>query len=232
MDRPDETEQVAAALSVLPIFPLSGVVFFPHTLLPLHIFEPRYRQLTEHILKSHQCLAITLVADEALPEAMVMASPAATPVAVVAGLGRVVHHERLADGRFHILVQGIGRVRFLTELPRGDLLFRRVEAARFGETTAAAADDADIASELSTLRSCYARLLQHCPEQRESLGDLPLRLSDPTVIADIVCATLLEDVCQRQLALAEPRVLQRLRVANDAVAQLLLRSLAPDSLLN
>src|SRR5688500_19266769 len=37
------------ALAELPLFPLPGVVFFPHTLLPLHVFEARYRQLTEHV---------------------------------------------------------------------------------------------------------------------------------------------------------------------------------------
>jgi uncharacterized protein len=232
MDRPDETEQMAAALAALPIFPLPGVVFFPHTLLPLHIFEPRYRQMTEHVLATHQCLAVALVAEDGMAADQVMASPASTPVAVVAGLGRVVHHERLPDGRFHILLQGIGRIRFHSELPRGELLFRRGHAARFGEMAVAPADEGQVSAELSTLRACYTRLLHHSPEQRESLGDLPLRLTDPVVIADVVCATLLEEVDQRQHALAAARVLDRLRLANDAVAQLLLRAMPPDVLLN
>ena len=69
------------ALEALPIFPLPGTVFFPHTLLPLHVFEPRYRQLTEDVLASHNHIAVVR-ADDARAHADVPG------VARVAGIGR------------------------------------------------------------------------------------------------------------------------------------------------
>ncbi|MDP2340856.1 MAG: LON peptidase substrate-binding domain-containing protein [Deltaproteobacteria bacterium] len=215
----DPGEQLEAALGALPIFPLPGTVFFPHTLLPLHVFEPRYRQLTEQVLASHQHLAIVLVDP---------ANHTTAPLhcARVAGLGRLVHHERLPDGRFHVLLQGVGRVAFDDEVPMGSLLYRRVRARLID-----AGDDDDVHDEMATLRGCYAQLLDVHPECKDTLGDLPLRLSSPSVVADLVCAALLEDTAQRQQALEETALRRRLKLANDALATLLLRNLSGEAAL-
>jgi Lon protease-like protein len=146
-------------------------------------------------------------------------------VARVAGLGRVVHHERLPDGRFHILLQGIGRVALDDELPPDGLLYRRVRARAL--PTGLDADDPDVAGQLSTLRGCYARLLESQPECKDSLGDLPLRLAEPDVVADLICAALIDETATRQRALGETGLVARLKLANDALATLLLRTL-PD----
>jgi Lon protease-like protein len=217
MSPPDVTDDLLlAALPALPIFPLPGTVFFPHTLLPLHVFEPRYRQMTEHVIAGHQHLAVVLV------DATQVRPPLG--VARTAGLGRLVHHERLPDGRFHILLQGVGRVALDDELPLEGLLYRRVRAAVVDDTLD---DDDGIAAQLSTLRGCYARLLDAHPECKDTLGDLPLRLADADVVADLVCAALLDEIPARQRALEETALLARLKLANDALATLLLRSL-PD----
>jgi Lon protease-like protein len=215
--RDDAHELLAQALPALPIFPLPATVFFPHTLLPLHVFEPRYRQMTEHVLATHQHLAVVLVdgSQQAVP----------TGVARMAGLGRVVHHERLPDGRFHILLQGVGRVAFDDELPMDGHLYRRVRARLVD--VQGDVDDAAVAAQLSTLRGCYARLLDAHPECKDTLGELPLRLADADVVADLICAALLEDTAARQQALEETALLSRLHQANDALASLLLRTL-PD----
>jgi Lon protease-like protein len=193
-------------------------VFFPHTLLPLHVFEPRYRQMTEAVLASHQHMAVVLV------DATQTNAPVG--VAHVAGLGRVVHHERLPDGRFHILLQGVGRVALDDELPMDGHLFRRVRA-RLLDVDAATDDGDAVAAQLSTLRGCYARLLDAHPECKDTLGDLPLRLADADVVADLICAALLDETAARQQALEDTTLLTRLRRANDALASLLLRTL-PD----
>ncbi len=213
----DVSDLLQVALSSLPVFPLPGTVFFPHTLLPLHIFEPRYRQMTEQVLAGHQHLAVVLLdpAQETPPRGM----------ARVAGVGRVVHHERLTDGRFHILLQGVGRVRLGDELPSEGLLYRRVRASLLDDDDD---DDDDILQkQLATLRGCYARLLDAHPECKDTLGDLPLRVADVDVVSALVCAALLDDTTARQRALEETSRLARLRIANDALATLLLRSL-PD----
>ena len=195
-------------------------MFFPHTLLPLHIFEPRYRQLTEQVLATHQFVAIVCV------DATQQQPPKSC--ARVAGLGRLVHHERLPDGRFHILLQGMGRVLLEDELPLDGLLYRRCRASVINDVIADN-EQAAINDELATLRGCYARLSDASPECKDTLGDLPLRLAEPHVLADLVAAALLEDVSSRQRALEERRLLRRLQIANDALATLLLRSLPAEA---
>ena len=86
---------------VLPLFPLPGVVHFPGTRLPLHVFEPRYREMVAELL--------------ALPAAerrVGMILVAADPATGAAGFhepgcaGRLVEHEPLADGRSNIVLEG------------------------------------------------------------------------------------------------------------------------------
>ncbi len=206
------------ALRELPLFPLPGTVFFPHTLLPLHVFEPRYRALTEDVLAGHQHFAVVRIDDDCLD------APVAG-VARVAGVGRIVHHERLPDGRFHILLQGVARAELVDELPADGKLYRRAAAA----LVECGDDGEDAHAELRALRSCYARLLEACPDSKDTLGDLPLRVQEPRVLADVVCAAVLEDVAARQRALEESSVARRLRCANDALATLLLQSIATET---
>jgi len=97
------------ALDALPIFPLPDVVLFPRALLPLHVFEPRYRALLADCLATHKCMAMALtVGDGGDPE-----RPA---VARIAGAGIVVQHQALGDGRSNIMLHGRARV-LLEELP-------------------------------------------------------------------------------------------------------------------
>ena len=210
------SELLSSALDALPIFPLPRTIFFPHTLMPLHIFEPRYRQLIEQVLASHQHLAVVLVDPQ---------NNSRPPLgcASVAGVGKVVHHERLPDGRFHILLQGVCRVVVEEELPADGLLYRRVKALLLD-----AGEDDDVDAEIATLRGCYAQLLSAHPQCKDTLGDLPLRLSSASVVSDLVCAALLEDVAERQNALQERSLHRRLTLANDALATLLLRNLGDD----
>ncbi len=220
MHRRDTSEgQLEQALGALPIFPLPDTVFFPHTLLPLHVFEPRYRQLTEQVLAGHMHIGI-VCCDDTRDDAAVAG------VARVSGVGRIVHHERLADGRFHILLQGIARAELVRELPLDALLYRRCEARVLSVDDD---DDAAALAEVQTLRSCYARLLETCPDTKDVLGDLPLRVQEPRVLADVVCAAVLNDVAARQAALEETSVARRLKCANDALATLLLQGLATES---
>jgi uncharacterized protein len=211
-------DDLAVALEELPIFPLPGVVFFPHTLLPLHVFEQRYRQMTEHVLASHKHLAV-VHSDAARQDARV------SGCARVAGVGRIVRHERLADGRFHLLLQGVGRAELVDEVPGTDRLYRCARA----QLLECGCADEEAERELSTMRACYARLLEARPSARDVLGDLPLRIPDAAVLADVVPAAVLVDVAARQSALEETSVSARLRMANEALATLLLQSLGTET---
>ena len=203
-----EPVPVSRVISALPIFPLPGTVFFPGTLLPLHVFEPRYRQMTQAVLAGDQHMGIVLM------------KGAGEEVHPVAGLGRVVHHEALPDGRFHILLQGMGRVHLQRELPMDGLLYRRADAQLLRDRVDEGMDVLE--HEVKTLRTCYAELLQVFPEIREALSDLPSRIQDPGALADIVCATAIENPASRQEALEDVSVVGRLRRASGALAELLL----------
>lgn len=113
--------EVGALLRDIPIFPLPQVVLFPGTLLPLHIFEPRYRAMTAHALDQKKPLCLAMISD-----AEARADDDRPLIATIAGIGDIIRHRRLPDGRYDILVQGRARVR-LAELPF-EPPFRRANA--------------------------------------------------------------------------------------------------------
>jgi Lon protease-like protein len=98
--------------NVCRLFPLPGVVLFPHAVLPLHIFEPRYRQMTEDALAGDKLVTIVQLRPD---------DPSGDPqrpaIEAIGCLGRIVQHERLPDGRFNFLLVGRKRVRLIRELP-------------------------------------------------------------------------------------------------------------------
>jgi len=98
------------------LFPLGNVVLFPRVLLPLHIFEPRYRQMTADALASDSLITMVLLKDG--PEAELTERPALHSIAC---LGKIIADKRLEDGRFNILLRGLSRARILSELDTGKL---------------------------------------------------------------------------------------------------------------
>jgi len=105
------------------LFPLPNLVLFPHALLPLHIFEPRYRQLTEDALATDRLVTMVQVA----PSPHGWPWPEPVPIVGVGCLGRIVQHERIADGRFNFLLLGCKRVHLVREQPSAKL-YRLAEA--------------------------------------------------------------------------------------------------------
>lgn len=94
----------------LPVFPLPAVVFFPKTYLPLHIFEPRYRQMVADATTSGQCIAMALLKEGW--EEDYYGNPAIYPALCV---GRIVSVQPLPDGRSNVLLQGLERCEILEE---------------------------------------------------------------------------------------------------------------------
>jgi Lon protease-like protein len=95
---------------LIPLFPLPGVVLFPGTLLPLHVFEPRYRVMLVHALRGDRVLGMSMIDGSAEPAD----PPALVPLG---GAGRIVEEEELEDGRFNIILEGLYRYRILAEEP-------------------------------------------------------------------------------------------------------------------
>src|SRR5215207_9928300 len=92
------------------LFPLPNLVLFPHVVQPLHVFEPRYRQMTADALAGDRLIALALLKPGW--ESEYEGRPAFYPVAC---LGRVVADQQLEDGRYNLLVRGLSRMRVLGE---------------------------------------------------------------------------------------------------------------------
>jgi Lon protease-like protein len=90
----------------LPLFPLPGVVLFPCTLLPLHIFEPRYRAMVSDASSQEGCIGMVLLRPGW--EADYYGNP---PIHDIACLGKIVEKKRLEDGRYDIVLCGVKRAR-------------------------------------------------------------------------------------------------------------------------
>lgn len=94
-----------------PLFPLPNVAFFPHVLLPLHIFEPRYRRMTADALEGDGYIAMA----QLRPGFEGLADADAPPIHEHVCLGRITADERLPDGRYYLILQGLARARVLCE---------------------------------------------------------------------------------------------------------------------
>jgi Lon protease-like protein len=103
------------------MFPL-GSVLFPHAMLPLHVFEPRYRALVTDVLDSHRTIGMTLLKPGY--EADYQGRP---PVYPLGCAGTIVEQERLADGRYNIVLHGRERFRILEEQVGAPYRVARVE---------------------------------------------------------------------------------------------------------
>ncbi len=101
---PSEQVEPFSIPNRLPVFPLPNVVFFPKTYLPLHIFEPRYRQMVADATIGGQCIAMALLKEGW--EFDYYGNPSIYPVLCV---GRIVSVQSLSDGRSNILLQGLER---------------------------------------------------------------------------------------------------------------------------
>jgi Lon protease-like protein len=104
------------------LFPLPNLVLFPHVVQPLHVFEPRYRQMTADALVDDRLIALVLLRPGW--EDLYNGNPALHRVAC---LGKVVADKQMPDGRYNILVRGVKRVRLRRELNH-DRLYRMAQA--------------------------------------------------------------------------------------------------------
>ncbi len=95
----------------IPIFPLPNLVFFPKTYLPLHIFEPRYRDMVTDAAAEGRCVGMALLKEGW--EENYYGNPPVFPVGCV---GRLVSVQQLEDGRSNILLQGLERYEIVREL--------------------------------------------------------------------------------------------------------------------
>lgn len=105
-------DRVAHLPAVLPIFPLPGALLLPHGHLPLHIFEPRYLNMIEHVLGGSRMLGMIQPSDQ-VPNPV----PDGAEVYQTGCAGRIISFEETHDGRYLITLRGVCRFRIAEELP-------------------------------------------------------------------------------------------------------------------
>jgi ATP-dependent Lon protease len=196
------------ALGELPLFPLPQVVLFPRALLPLHVFEPRYRRMIADLMDTHGALAVVLVPDPADVD-----RDGQPRLAQIAGAGVVLEHQRLPDGRSNILVSGRARVR-LDELPFVPP-YRRARATVLHDLPTQVPD-----TERAALAAAATAFVSAVKKRDPSFSfELPPSL-EPGAVADLCAHHLLIDAGVRQELLCEldPRARVR-RVTEELAAQ-------------
>jgi Lon protease-like protein len=118
----------------IPLFPLPNVVLFPNVFLPLHIFEPRYRQMVNEALAGDRLIGMVL-----LRPGYETDYDGTPPVYAVGCAGTITHVERLPDGRFNLVLKGVEKFRVDREEPLSErVLYRAAHITAIAEDLSAA----------------------------------------------------------------------------------------------
>jgi len=168
---------------LLPIFPLPNVVLFPNVFLPLHIFEPRYRQMVADALASDRLIGMVL-----LKPGWEHEYEGRPPVYPIGCSGVITHVDKLPDGRYNIVLRGVERFRILGEEHQRPYRFASVETV--SERTLGVDDRAALRRERSKLEGLLAPVVERdvarVPAHRESrsTGDpmLPAEMADEDLV--------------------------------------------------
>lgn len=191
------------------LFPLPGTVLFPHILLPLHIFEPRYRRMTRDALDGNRLIAIALLEEGA------DAGERNAPIHPVVCLGRITSEEELEDGRFALMLQGLARARVIRELDRPDLPYRMadLEILVDEETQTQAVDEELLRHELLLrYRKAFPQVNVNQVFQQLMASDVPMG-----VFCDVIAHSLQQDSELTQLVLAESNVKRRAQLLLEQI---------------
>jgi Lon protease-like protein len=188
------------APGTIPIFPLPTVVLFPNVFLPLHIFEQRYRQMVADALSGDRIIGMTLL------KAPAAADEGTPPVYPVGCSGVITHVERLADGRFNLILRGVEKFQIVGEEPPAQgQLYRTAHVSAYDESLGAADREA-LAYERRRLEARLAPLL----ERGRAESFLPQTMPDVDLVNAL--AQYLEfEPLERQALLEQPGPLARCR---------------------
>ena len=191
---------------VVPLFPLPNVVFFPRAVLPLHIFEERYKTMTADALAGNRLVAMALLRPGW--EKNYYARAAIEPVVCV---GKIVNSERLEDGKYNFLLHGRSRARIIEEEASTPYRIARVQTL-----PAPAMLEIDLANQRQQLiEMICGEPLVSLPgtEELKRIVTSPMGTGE---VADLLAFHLLSNVGLKQSLLADidvPRRVSRLIAA-------------------
>ncbi len=208
--------------TTFPIFPLPGVVLFPGTYLPLHIFEPRYRAMTEAALAGDQVIGMILLRrEEDAPRSR-------AEIFDFGCAGRIVESERLADGRLNLLLHG--ERRFAIEREEGAATAYRSVHAKLLPDPGFPELAADVQRRLSGMRGeLETRMLElvrlTAPASAEPLAER-MRALDPVLLLNALsfgldCPTLeKQSLLEAPTPIVQGELLLRILIIRIAEARL------------
>ena len=188
-----------------PVMTLPNATLFPRALLPLYIFEPRYRRMLEESLHSHRMMIV----------AMRKAGVSREIPCSIAGLGVVRVCVQNADGASHLILEGMSRVELL-ETKR----HRPFRVSRFRALQTPSRDSVAIDALMAKVRDLVSeRIRQELPSMKTVSKTVSIkeviesleRLNDPDRVADMVTWSLLRGAEERQTILETIEVEARLR---------------------
>jgi Lon protease-like protein len=157
---------------LLPLFPLPNVVLFPNVFLPLHIFEPRYREMVADAVASDRMIGMVLLRPgwdrdyEGRP-----------PIYPIGCSGVMTHVERLGDGRYNLVLRGLERFRIVEE--NHERSYRRAIVESLHERPVAGDDPATVRRCRSKLESLLAPAVGDLRDPQA--GSSRLRASDAKI---------------------------------------------------
>jgi Lon protease-like protein len=186
--------------AIIPVMVLPGVTLFPNALLPLHIFEPRYRLMLEEALGDCRMLAMAMPRDEEENE-----------VEKIAGAGLVRACIRNDNGTSNLILQGVSRIRFTGWEQKEPYRIARIEPI---ESKPGEAEDLD--AKVTQLHALCARFKEQGIELPSQFEAYLNQITNIGVITDLVASTLVANATARQILLEEadiPKRLEKLLVA-------------------
>lgn len=198
------SEDVFQVPPVIPLFPLPETVLFPRMLQPLHVFEPRYRQMVADVLAGDHVLGLALLKPGWEP---LYHTPRA-PIHETTGVGRIVAWEQDPKGNYNILLRGIARAVVLEELPGEPYRQARVEPL---VTYCSTGDEPADEMRTQLFGAIRGNLALDAGLRK---GWLRLRNAgvDLDALADLLAAAVPAEPELRQMLLAEPDAFERGRM--------------------
>lgn len=183
----------------MPLFPLNVVTLMPHAVLPIHIFEPRYRQLVKHAIDGPGQIAMGVFRGERWKDDYEGSPPLREAVCV----GQIVKHHQLSDGRFVITLHGVCRARIIEELPTDEeTLYRRAMLEPIG---LAEVDEESLSERRQELRTLLTDTRLRDYSEASNVVEYIDNPEVPTsALFELVSFTLVSDEELRYRLLAEP----------------------------
>jgi uncharacterized protein len=203
---------------LLPLFPLPTVVLFPGVFLPLHIFEPRYKQMVTKALEGDRIIGMTLLKpghDEAYE--------GRPPVFALGCAGLITHVERQNDGGFNLILRGLSKFRIDEEEPPTDGVLYRIAHVTPLDEEVVTADRAPLREERRRLEGLLAPSLEN-----EGSSRLPRDMADDDLVNALSQYLDLEPV-EKQALLERRGALARCRTLVELIEMKLLMQRQPDS---